>query len=77
MKLWQHDGVDGTFDAPVARLVAQFRGSTWATRDLDIAAAVRSFLTDTDGPISALWISDAELDDLCNRCATAASGAAS
>jgi len=45
----------------------QFRASTWWTADLDVESAVRLFLTDTDGPVSAVWDDEADLAEVCAR----------
>ncbi len=67
MRFWQNSRLDGTFDAPFDQLVAQFRVSWWWSADLDLDAAVRGFLTDIDGPVSAVWDDEADLVELCAR----------
>lgn len=65
MKFWQNNRLDGTFEAPVEQLVAQFRVSIWWAADLDIESAVRGFLTDAAGPVRAVWDDEADLVELC------------
>ena len=55
MKFWQNNRLDGTFEASIEQIVAQFRASTWWTADLDLDSAVRGFLIDANGPVSAVW----------------------
>lgn len=67
MKFWRNNRIDGTFEAPIEQVVTQFRASTWWTADLDVESAVRLFLTDTDGPVSAVWDDEADLAEVCAR----------
>lgn len=67
MRFWPNNRLDGSFEAPVQYVVDQFRASAWWTANLDLPAAIRGFLTDTDGPISAVWDDEADLTDLCDQ----------
>ena len=67
MKFWRNNRIDGTFEAPIEQVVTHFRASTWWTVDLDVESAVRLFLTDTDGPVSAVWDDEADLAEVCAR----------
>ena len=61
MKFWLNNRLDGTFEVPIEQIVAQFRESAWWTADLDLESAVRGFLLDTGGPVSAVWDESADL----------------
>ena len=65
MKFWQNNRLDGTFEASIEQIVAQFRASTWWTADLDLDFAVRGFLIDADGPVSAVWDDQTDLAEVC------------
>ena len=65
MKFWQNNRLDGTFEASIEQIVAQFRASTWWTADLDLDSAVRGFLIDVDGPVSAVWDDETDLAEVC------------
>ena len=65
MKFWQNNRLDGTFEASIEQIVAQFRASTWWTADLDLDSAVRGFLIDADGPVSAVWDDETDLAEVC------------
>jgi hypothetical protein len=67
VKFWQNNRIDGAFEAPIDQVVTQFRTSTWWTADLDVESAVRLFLTDADGPVSAVWDDEADLAEVCAR----------
>ncbi len=67
MKFWQNSRLDGTFEAPFDQLVAQFRASAWWKADLDLKSAVCGFLTDFEGPVSAVWDDESDLVELCLR----------
>ncbi len=67
MRFWQNSRLDGTFEASLDDLVAQFRASAWWSANLDLDSAVRAFLTDGNGPISAVWDDEADLLELCIR----------
>ena len=64
MKFWQNNWLDGTFEASIEQIVAQFRASTWWTADLDLDSAVRGFLIDVDGPVSAVWDDETDLAEV-------------
>ena len=53
MRFWQNSRLDGTFEASLD--------------DLDLDSAVRAFLTDGNGPVSAVWDDEADLLELCIR----------
>jgi len=65
MKFWQNNRLDGTFEASIEQIVAQFRASTSWTADLDLDSAVRGFLIDADGPVSAVWDDETDLAEVC------------
>jgi|SRR5664279_2944605 len=65
MKFWQNNRLDGTFNASIEHIVAQFRESRWWTADLDLDSAVRGFLIDADGPVSAVWDDETDLTEVC------------
>jgi len=67
MKFCQNSRLDGTFEAPFDQLVAQFRASAWWSADLDLKSAVCGFLTDIEGPVSAVWDDESDLAELCLR----------
>ncbi len=67
MRFWQNSRLDGTFEASLDDLVAQFRESAWWSANLDLDSAVRAFLTDGNGPVSAVWDDEADLLELCIR----------
>ena len=64
MKFWLNNRLDGTFEVPVEQIVAQFRESAWWTADLDLDSAVRGFLLDAGGPVSAVWDEQADLAEV-------------
>jgi len=66
VKFWLNNRLDGTFEVPIEQIVAQFRESAWWwTADLDLDSAVRGFLLDTGGPVSAVWDEQADLAEVC------------
>ena len=65
MKFWQNNRLDGTFEASIEQIVVQFRASTWWTADLDLDFAVRGFLIDADGPVSAVWDDETDFAGVC------------
>jgi hypothetical protein len=67
MKFWQNNRLDGTFNASIEHIVAQFRASIWWTADLDLDSAVRGFLIDSDGPVKAVWDDERDLAEVCDR----------
>lgn len=71
MKFWQNNRLDGAFEVPIERIVTQFRASAWWTADLDLESAVRLFLTDTGGPVNAVWDDEADVAEVCAKCLAA------
>ena len=65
MKFWKNNRLDGTFDVPIEQIVALFRASVWWTADLDLDSAVRCFLLDADGPVSAVWDEQTDVAEVC------------
>jgi hypothetical protein len=65
VKFWQNNRLDGTFEVPIEGIVAQFRESAWWTTDLDLDSAVRGFLLDVNGPVSAVWDEQTDLAEVC------------
>jgi hypothetical protein len=65
MKFWQNNRLDGTFDVSIENVAAQFQLSNWWTAELDLEYAVRSFLIDAAGPISAVWDDERDLARVC------------
>ena len=65
VKFWLNNRLDGTFEVPIEQIAAQFRESAWWTADLDLESAVRGFLLDTGGPVSAVWDESADLAEVC------------
>ena len=63
--LAEQPALDGTFEASIEQIVAQFRASTWWTADLDLDSAIRGFLIDADGPVSAVWDDETDLAEVC------------
>ena len=55
MRFWQNNRLDGTFEVPIEQIVTLFRASAWWTADMDLDSAVRGFLLDAEGPVSAVW----------------------
>jgi hypothetical protein len=71
MKLWQNNRLDAVFEASIEQIVAQFRASDWWTADLDLDCAVRGFLTDSNGPVNAVWDDEADLAEICAQARSA------
>jgi len=65
MRFWQNNRLDRTFEVPIEQIVAQFRASAWWTADLDLDSAVRGFLLDADGPVSAVWDDRNDVAEVC------------
>ena len=55
MKFWKNNRIDAEFDLPVEQLAVMFAESRWAGVPWLIDRRVCAFLTDTDGPVSAVW----------------------
>jgi hypothetical protein len=55
MKFWKNNRIDAEFDLPVEQLADMFCQSKWAGVPWLIDRRVCAFLTDTDGPVSAVW----------------------
>jgi hypothetical protein len=55
MKFWKNNRIDAEFDLPVEQLAVMFAESRWADVPWLIDRRVCAFLTDTDGPVSAVW----------------------
>jgi hypothetical protein len=55
VKFWKNNRLDATFDLPVEQLAVMFAESPWAGVPWLIDRRVCAFLTDTDGPVSAVW----------------------
>ncbi len=62
MKFWRNNPLDAEFD-PV-RVVELFQASTYWRADWRLERSARAFITDTDGPISAVWDDDAEFEEI-------------
>ncbi len=65
MKFWQNNPARRHLRASIEQIVAQFRAPTWWTADLDLDSAVRGFLIDADGPVSAVWDDETDLAEVC------------
>ena len=65
MRFWRNNRLDGTFEVPIEQIVAQFRASAWWTADTDLDSAVRGFLLDADGPVSAVWDDRNDVAEVC------------
>jgi len=55
MKFWKNNRLDAEFDLPIEQVAAMFAESTWADVPWLIDRRLCAFLTDTDGPVSAVW----------------------
>ncbi len=64
MKFWKNNRLDAEFDLPIAEVAVLFAGSKWAAVPWLIDRRMCAFLTDTDGPISAVWDDQASYEAL-------------
>ncbi len=64
MKFWKNNRLDAEFDLPIEQVAVLFARSKWAGLPWLIDRRLCAFLTDTDGPISAVWNDQASYDQL-------------
>jgi hypothetical protein len=64
VKFWKNNRIDAEFDLPVEELAAMFLESKWAGVPWLIDRRVCAFLTDTDGPVAAVWDDQASYEQL-------------
>lgn len=65
MMFWRNNRLDASFTKPISEVAAQFLASHWAELDLlRTDRAVAGFLSDSDGPISAVWDDAGMFDQL-------------
>jgi hypothetical protein len=55
MKFWKNNRLDAEFDLPIEQLAVLFAQSKWAGVPWLIDRRMCAFLTDSDGPVSAVW----------------------
>jgi hypothetical protein len=55
MKFWKNNRIDAEFETAIEELADMFLESKWAGVPWLIDRRVCAFLTDTDGPVSAVW----------------------
>ena len=65
MKFWQNNRLDGTFERRSSRSWPSFGRRLGGPADLDLDSAVRGFLIDADGPVSAVWDDETDLAEVC------------
>lgn len=70
MMFWRNNRLDAQFTRPVTEVAHQFLASRWATVEWPLDRALRAFLGDIDGPISAVWDNQADYDHLADLIAT-------
>jgi hypothetical protein len=63
---WKNNRLDAQFENPAAEVAALFAASAWAGpgHDWPLDRRLRAFLTETDGPISAVWDDEAAYGEL-------------
>lgn len=64
MTFWRNNRLDAQFARPIAEVADQFLASRWAAVEWPLDRALRAFLSDIDGPVSAVWDSEADYDRL-------------
>ena len=66
MIFWKNSRLDAQFENPAAEVAALFAASAWAGpgHDWPLDRRLRAFLTETDGPISAVWDDEAAYGEL-------------
>lgn len=75
--LWRNNRIDARFTLPLNTVADQFLASPWADKPWPIDRALAAFLTDNDGPISAVWETDTgEYTQLANLIAGRRAGRA-
>jgi hypothetical protein len=64
MQFWPNNRLDAQFELEPRRVVALFRESRWWTTPWSLDRSLPAFLTDADGPISAVWDDDDAYQDV-------------
>lgn len=64
MTFWRNNRLDASFTKPLGEVAGQFLASRWADVDCRTDRAVAAFLSDSDGPISAVWDDAGQFDQL-------------
>ncbi len=64
MKFWKNNRLDAEFDMPTEQVADLFAASEWADVPWLIDRALRGFLTDQAGPVSAVWDDEQAFDEL-------------
>ncbi len=55
MRFWKNNRLDAEFEMEPSRVVELFQQSHWWGVEWTLDRSLRTFMTDMDGPISAIW----------------------
>lgn len=64
MKFWRDNRLDAEFELAPARVVELFHASAYWRVDWPLERSMRAFITDADGPISAVWDDDEAFEEI-------------
>jgi hypothetical protein len=76
LKFWKDNQADAGFDLPEAEVARLFSESRWAGHPWPLERRLRAFLTDPNGPISAVWEDEAAFGEVRRLAATPPGAAA-